>query len=254
VNACPRAPRAARSGLCADRFVVYDEGGVTLLIKAIGELLPSAVGVALSPVPIIAVILMLGTARARSNGVSFAIGWVAGLIIVSAIVLVLASGADDADSASATGVNWGQVAIGVLFLIMAVAQWRKRPRAGDEPAMPKWMTTIDSFTPAKSLGLGALLSGVNPKNLALTASAAASIAQAGLSGGESTAAVAVFVSIGSLTVAGPVAFYLAAPPKAGVTLGDIKQFLSEHNAVIMMVVLLILGVKLIGQGIGLLAS
>jgi hypothetical protein len=36
--------------------------------QAIGDLLPSAVGVAISPVPIIAVILMLGTPRARSNG------------------------------------------------------------------------------------------------------------------------------------------------------------------------------------------
>jgi hypothetical protein len=35
--------------------------------QAIGEILPLAVGVALSPVPIIAIILMLGTPRARSN-------------------------------------------------------------------------------------------------------------------------------------------------------------------------------------------
>ena len=46
--------------------------------------------------------------------------------------------------------------------------------------MPKWMATIDRFTAGKSLGLGAALSGVNPKNLALTLAAAASIAQAGL--------------------------------------------------------------------------
>ncbi len=50
--------------------------------QAIGDLLPSAVGVALSPVPIIAVILMLGTPRARTTGSAFALGWVAGLVIV----------------------------------------------------------------------------------------------------------------------------------------------------------------------------
>jgi hypothetical protein len=38
-------------------------------------------------VPIIAVILMLATPRARSTGSAFAIGWVAGLVVVSVIVL-----------------------------------------------------------------------------------------------------------------------------------------------------------------------
>ena len=50
-----------------------------MLGEVIGDLLPSAVGVALSPVPIVAVILMLGTPRARTNGPMFAVGWVAGL-------------------------------------------------------------------------------------------------------------------------------------------------------------------------------
>ncbi|MBK9298391.1 MAG: GAP family protein [Candidatus Microthrix sp.] len=69
------------------------------MIQAIGDLLPSALGVALSPVPIIAVILMLGTPKARSTGSMFAIGWIAGLVIASAIVLAPTSGASDPDSA-----------------------------------------------------------------------------------------------------------------------------------------------------------
>ncbi|MBM2823822.1 MAG: hypothetical protein HW413_2568, partial [Thermoleophilia bacterium] len=60
--------------------------------QAIGDILPLAIGVAISPVPIIAVVLMLGTPQARANGPAFAAGWVAGLTIVGAIVLLLASG------------------------------------------------------------------------------------------------------------------------------------------------------------------
>jgi hypothetical protein len=37
---------------------------------AIGDILPLAVGVAISPVPVIAIVLMLGTPRARSNGLA----------------------------------------------------------------------------------------------------------------------------------------------------------------------------------------
>jgi hypothetical protein len=59
----------------------------------------------------------------------------------------------------------------------------------------------------------------------------------------------VFVIIGSITVAGPVLFYLLAGDRAAGPLADIKQFMSDHNAVIMMILLLVLGMKLLGTGI-----
>jgi threonine/homoserine/homoserine lactone efflux protein len=225
-----------------------------MLSQAIGDLLPSALGVALSPVPIIAVILMLGTPKARSNGPAFAIGWVAGLTIVSVVVLIVASDSDDSGSTSSDVVNWIKLLIGLLFLAMAAKQWTGRPRKGVEATPPKWMSAIDGFSAGKSLGLGALLSGVNPKNLALTLASAASIAQAGLSNGQSAIAVAVFVVIGSLTVAGPVLCFVIAPGRAAGPLETIKDFMADHNAVIMMVVLLLLGAKLIGAGFAGLAS
>lgn len=219
------------------------------MIDAIGELLPFAVGVALSPVPIIAVILMLGTPRARTNGPAFAIGWVLGLVVVSSIVLVVAGGADNPDSAASAGIEWGRLLLGVLFLVLAVKQWKQRPHKGAAPVMPKWMAVIDTFRPAKSLGLGAALSGVNPKNLALAVAAAATIAQAGLDGGESAVAVAVFVVLGSITVVGPVILFVASPARAGPPLGSIKEFMADHNAVILMVIFLVLGAKLFGSGL-----
>jgi threonine/homoserine/homoserine lactone efflux protein len=217
--------------------------------QTIGELLPSAVGVALSPVPIIAVILMLGTPRARSNGPAFAVGWVLGLVIVSVVVMLVASGADEPDSGSSDTVDVVKLVLGALFLVMALGQWRKRPKPGEQAELPTWMSAIDQFKAGKSLVLGAALSGANPKNLALTLAAAASVAQAGLSGSESAIAIAVFIVIGSLTVAGPVLFYVVATKKAGGPLESTKQFLSDHNAAIMTAVLLVLGAKLLGNGI-----
>ena len=43
----------------------------------IGDLLPLALGVAISPVPIIAVILMLLSPRAGAASLGFAVGWLA---------------------------------------------------------------------------------------------------------------------------------------------------------------------------------
>ena len=51
--------------------------------SALGSILPQAIGVAISPVPIIAVILMLFSKRARSNGIAFLVGWVLALVVVS---------------------------------------------------------------------------------------------------------------------------------------------------------------------------
>lgn len=221
-----------------------------MLTQAIGAVLPAAVAVALSPIPIVAVVLMLGTPRAKTNGPAFALGWVAGLIVVSVVVLLVSRGAADPDSATATGTNWLEVGFGALFLVMAAKQWRTRPRKGEDPKMPKWMAAIDSFTPFRSLLLGAALSAVNPKNLVLTAAAASSIAQAGISAGQDIVAVAVFVVIGSVTVVGAVGTYLVAAERAAKPLDSIKVFMADHNNVIMMVILLVLGAKLIGDGIG----
>lgn len=221
-----------------------------MLGPVIGDLLPSAVGVALSPVPIVAVVLMLGAPRARATGSAFAVGWVAGLVAVSVVVLVVAGGADDADGGTSTAADVVKLLFGLLMLLLAAKQFRGRPRKGAEPEMPGWMAAIDGFSAGRSLGLGALLSGVNPKNLALTLAAAATIAQAGLDAGGDAVAIAVFVVVGSLTVVGPVLASLLLGPRAAAPLAAIKEWMSDNNAVIMTVVLLVLGAKLVGQGLG----
>jgi len=223
--------------------------------QAIGDVLPLAIGVALSPVPIIAIILMLGTPRARSTGLAFALGWLAGLTIAGAVMLAIASGnADSSSGGPATWVSVLKLALGILFLLLAVKQWRGRPQPGQEPTMPKWMQTIDTFTPGKSLGIGVVLSGLNPKNLALTIAAATVIAQAGISHGQEAGALAVFILLGSLTILAPLGIYFALGPKATQILDGMKAWMSVHNAAIMTVLLLVLGAKLTGDAIGGLSS
>jgi len=219
-----------------------------MLNDAIGDLLPSALAVALSPVPIVAVVLVLGAPRARTAGPAFAFGWIAGLLSVSVVVVLLVGRGDDPDSDD-PGVNWLKIAIGILFLLMAAGQWRKRPKRGEEPETPSWMATIDTATAPRAALLGLALSGANPKNLALTLAAAASIAEAGLDQADTAIATAVFIALGSITVAGPVLFYLVDAGRAARPLGAVKQFMSDNNAVIMMVVLLLLGAKLLGDGL-----
>ena len=189
--------------------------------QVLGDLLPAAIGVALSPVPIIAVILMLATPRARTTGVAFALGWIAGLIVASVVVIVLSSGTDDPDSGASTAVSLVKIGFGLLLFAMAAKQWRSRPAEGETAPMPAWMSTLDRFSAPKAFAMGALLSGVNPKNLALVVASAASIAQADLTGGDAAVAIAVFVVIASISVAGPVLFFLVAGERATTPLATV---------------------------------
>jgi threonine/homoserine/homoserine lactone efflux protein len=217
---------------------------------AIGQVLSLGVGVALSPVPIIAVVLMLGTARARANGPAFVLGWVIGLAIVGTIVLFAASGADASDGGEpATWVDVLKLVLGCLLALVAVRQWRRRPRQGDEAALPRWMQTIDTFAPGKALAMGALLSGVNPKNLLLTLGAASAIAQTGIDTGRQAVALAVFVAIATLGPGLPVVLYFALGARATHVLDDLKLWMAAHNAAIMVVLCLVIAAKLIGDAI-----
>jgi threonine/homoserine/homoserine lactone efflux protein len=217
---------------------------------AIGQVLSFGVGVALSPVPIIAVVLMLGTPRARANGPAFIVGWVVGLGVVGTVVLLAASGADASeDGEPATWVGIVKLVLGALLVLVALRQWRGRPRDGDDAALPKWMQTIDTFAPGKALAMGVLLSTVNPKNLILTLGAASAIAQTGIESSEQAVALAVFVVIGTLGPGLPVAIYFVLGARAEQVLDELKQWMAGHNAAIMAVLCLVIGAKLLGDGI-----
>jgi threonine/homoserine/homoserine lactone efflux protein len=218
---------------------------------AIGDILGYAVGVAISPIPIIAVILMLFTAKAKSNSVSFLVGWIAGLFVAGAIVLAL--GIQQSDGEESTTSGWIKIVIGALFLALAWKEWSSRPKGDEEPAMPDWMQAVDSFTGPKSFGMGFLLSAANPKNLGLTIAAMATVTSAGLSTGEEIGTLAVFVVIASLTVGAPVVLNLILGPKAQPTLTSMRDWLSANNNVVMMVVFVVLGAKLLGDGIAVVA-
>ncbi len=223
--------------------------------QAIGGSLPLAVGIALSPIPIIAVVLILTSSRAKVNGPAFVLGWLLGLGIVGAIFLTLAgTGQASKSGAPATWVSWVKIGLGILLLLIAVRQFRGRPHGGEEPQMPKWMASIDKTTPIAALGLAAALSGANPKNLLLAAAGAASIAQTGISGVQQAIAYAVFAVIGTLGVGIPVGIYFALGERSQELLARLKDWMTQHNAVIMTVLCVIIAAKLIGDGISGLAA
>ena len=176
--------------------------------QAISEVLPFAVGIAISPIPIIAVILMLFSARARVNspGVPARLGGGARGRECCRVRARRRRGRRYELRAS-DAVSWSKILLGIL-LLLAAAELAAQAGPGGHPEMPKWMGGIDGLSPGKALGLGVLLSSVNPKNLALAIGASAGLAQLGVSTTDAGVALIVFVVVASITIAGPVVYYL----------------------------------------------
>src|SRR5262245_13710997 len=115
--------------------------------EAIAQVLPLALGVALSPIPIVAIVLMLAAKRASLNGTAFVAGWLVGLVLVGAIVFTVAGPqAGDTQLVPATWINAVELVIGGFLLCLAAEQWRARPAAGRAPMSPKWLDALDKLS------------------------------------------------------------------------------------------------------------
>ena len=217
---------------------------------ALGTVLPIAVAVAIFPVPIIAVVLLLGSERGTVKGLAFVLAWLVGLAAVSALALVLAGVADASNAGEpATWANVLVLGLGLLLVALAVKGWRRRPRADDEVDMPGWMRTIDEFTTTKAAGAGFALTALNPKNVLLAVAAAAEVAEAGLPAGEKIVVMLVFVLIASAGVLSPLVVAVALGDRSRTLLEGLRAWMTRYNAAIMTVLFLLIGAKLIGDAV-----
>ncbi|MFD3706608.1 GAP family protein [Nocardia sp. NPDC058658] len=214
--------------------------------SVLGGLLPLAVGVALSPIPIIAAILMIMAKNARGAAVGFAAGWVAGILVVTGVLTMLAGTLGGTDTAPSKGASVVKIVLGAALVVLAVIQWQER----SDTSVPGWMQAIDTLTPLKATGLGVVLSAVNPKNLLLCVSAGVAIGSGGLSAGSEVVAIVVFTLLASSTVLAVVLGYLLAADRLRPPLDSLRQWLQNNNHEVMAIVLLIMGTVVVGKGIG----
>jgi threonine/homoserine/homoserine lactone efflux protein len=217
----------------------------------IGDVVPFALGVAISPIPIIAAILMLLSPRARGTSVGFLLGWVLGIVATVVVFALLSAVLPQGDPSGPKPIRGiVEIALGLLLLGLAVQQWRRRPPARSEATLPKWMSAVDTMTDARALVLGFLLAALNPKNLLMGVAAGLAIGSDAQTPVETVVGVIVYTVIAASTVAIPVIAYLVASARMARPLRSLRAWLVHNNTTIMAVLLLVIGVVLIGKGIG----
>jgi threonine/homoserine/homoserine lactone efflux protein len=213
----------------------------------IAALLPLAVVVACSPLPIIAVVLMLLTPKAGVAGAGFLAGWVVGIAAVVTGVLLLA-GAPASRSSSSGAASWVELVLGVLLVALAGWQWRSRPAPGQEPGFPRWLAVIDRVTAVRAGGLGVALTAVNPKNLLVCVAAGLVIAGGGLPAARGTWAVGAFTAAAASPVAVLVLAHAVGRRRMSEPLRSLRRRLIAHGTTVTVALLLAIGVVLLGQG------
>ena len=182
---------------------------------------PLPLVIALSPIPIVAVIAVLFSQHALANGTAFLVGWIIGVAGGLALLTAIAQAGGVLGSNDSTAIVVLRLFLGVVLLAAAVKKWRGRPRPGDAIAMPAWMARIDGIGLVGASGL-ALLLGVNPKNLLMNAAAAAMLA---------------------------VGYRAFAGERGRTTLERLREWLAANDATVMSVLFLVFGVKLVGDAI-----
>jgi threonine/homoserine/homoserine lactone efflux protein len=215
-----------------------------------GEVLALALVVTISPLNIIPAILLLFTRRPRANALSFLAGFIFGIAALLALFVAIARAVDlspGSDHGSWAGVV--KLALGVYLVVAAVRKFRGRPKVGEQASMPKWMDGMTNYTPGKSLGAGAALGALNPKNVIVGLAAAVTVTSGDLSDAQQIAACAIYLFVAMLGVATPLLAMMLLGDRAQDVLGEWRTWLEHNSATVMSVLFLIFGVVLIGQGL-----
>jgi threonine/homoserine/homoserine lactone efflux protein len=209
------------------------------------ELIPLALVVALSPLSIIPAVLVLHTPRPRPTGLSFLVGWVIGLAVLTVAFLELSNLVADLNKPPAWA-SWVRIVIGVALLVFGGYRWLTRTRAAHTPA---WMQSLGKLTPARA-GLAAVaLTVVNPKVLFMCAAAGFAIGTAGLGSTHVWIGVVWYVAVAGSTVALPILAYAVSGDRLDEPLRRLKDWMEQQHAALVAAILVVIGLLVLYKGI-----
>jgi hypothetical protein len=219
------------------------------MLQAIGHLLPIALAVAISSVPILATVVILLSPERSRTAIPLLVGWVIGIFVVVSVCTLGATlvptptGPRKQDDA----VGVAELVAGLALLVMAVLEWR-RTRKNPEAAMPKWLKTVGTLHPPAVFGL-ALLLNVRPKALLLAVAAGLAVAAEGLSVGQSAITIVIYTAIAASTVAVPIVAKLVSHERMEPRLRSTQEWLSANGGAVTSLILLVVAFAVIGSGL-----
>ena len=219
------------------------------MLEAIGHILPIALAVAISSVPITATIVILLSPKGSQTALPFLIGWALGMAVVVTLFTLGAHAIPSprSDRRPDTVIATLEVLVGAVLVVLAIVEWR-RARRHPSDAMPKWLGEVDKLGPWSAFGIAFALNA-RPKGLLLALAAGLAIRAPDLTVGESAIVILIYTIIGASTVAVPVILALADPKGMQPRLIAMKDWITRNQGTVTALILLLVGVVIIGMGL-----
>lgn len=219
------------------------------MLDVVGDLIPFAVGVALSPLPLIAVLLVLGSSSPRAASAFFLVGR---YVTVAAVALLAAFAAEllpeQGDTPFVGAVL--RIVLGAVLIGWAVHKTVHWAGGRDrEPELPGWMASIQGTTPPGAARLAIILSAVNVKEVAFGVGAGLTIAAGRPGPGAAVVVALCYAVLACVGVIAVVVCYLVAADRVGPALERVRGWLVANNKIIIAGVLLVIGAILMGEGL-----
>jgi len=216
--------------------------------QALGGLLPIAVAVAVSSVPIMVTILLLLSPNRSKTAVPFLIGWVIGVVAVIGVSAVSAQALPNVPRRAQEKVAGViELFIGAALIVLGLVQILRRSRA-PESGMPRWLTAVDSFSGPVSFAVGVVLN-VRPKGLLLGVAAGLALNAASVDSAQSAALVVIYTLIATSTVVVPIIASFLAPKKVQPKLISARDWIGSNGRVLTSAMLFMIGVVIFGVGL-----
>jgi hypothetical protein len=220
------------------------------LFGVFARILPLALGVAASPVPVAAVIILLLTKRARPNSLVFVAAWIAGNTVAITVAILFAGRITEPK----VGMDFpaeglGLALIGVMLAAAAVVSRRARMRRPDQGNPPAWLGAVDNLSSWGGAVVAFSNATTSPKNIALALSAGLVINKAAQPFASQTAEALFYVAVASTSIVIPVALFFVGGQRAVEILERWKARVTEHASGFMEIAIFVIGVGLAVRGL-----
>ncbi|MET1052614.1 MAG: GAP family protein [Mycetocola sp.] len=209
------------------------------------ELIALGLAIAISPLPIAALLLKLMSPDGFRATVGLAAGWFLGVGASAAGLSFLSTLLPDHDAdAVAPFVAIGSLGLGALLVLTGVVQIRGRTAVETTPDLPRWMAVLDRLDPARAAVIGFGYGAFRPKNLIFAAAAGVVIWRNNPDPATVVVSVLLFTVVASSTMIAPVLAYAFGTRVVRRNLVRLREWILSHVTLITGVTLVLVGVCL----------
>jgi hypothetical protein len=216
--------------------------------QALGGLLPIAVAVAFSSVPITVTILILLSPNRSRAALPFLVGWVTGVAAVIILGALFASALPTPPRRGPDTVTAVLLMlVGAALIVLGVINQRRGSQSEDA-GVPHWLSRVDSFGALVAFAVAVLLD-FRPKGLLLGIAAGLALHAASVKAGEAAVLVAIYTVIATSTVVVPIVASFLAPRRVEPKLLAARDWMTHNGRLLTSLMMFVIGVVILGYGL-----